>query len=149
MVNERPRQFLGVPRFQGGSSQRSNTLSASSNVPRATQLGLGLGRGGVGLGKGKALKRHKKVARDTILGVTKGDIRRLARRGGIKRISGTIYDDVRAVLKQRLELLLRDIIALVEHSGRKTISVTDVIFTLNRHGRPLYGFDPTFDGRHR
>jgi hypothetical protein len=70
--------------------------------------------------------------RDNIHGVTKGDIRyvsndasklfgssllaasklmpislsrRLARRGGVKRISATIYDDVRAALKQRLEIV--------------------------------------------
>ncbi|KAF2248740.1 histone-fold-containing protein [Trematosphaeria pertusa] len=151
MVKER-NQFVGVPRFQG--SQRpgtalSTTLSASPLASRASQLGLGLGKGGMGLGKGKAMKRHKKVHRDTIQGVTKGDIRRLARRGGVKRISATIYDDVRFELKARLELLLKNIIALVEHSGRKTVVVTDVIFTLNRLGRPLYGFDPSFDGRHR
>ncbi|KAF2645238.1 histone H4, partial [Massarina eburnea CBS 473.64] len=92
---------------------------------------------------------YRKVQRDNILGITKGDLRRLARRGGIKRISAGIYDDMRYVLKQRLELLLKQIVALVEHGGRKTVTVTDVIFTLNRLGRPLYGFDASFDGRTR
>lgn len=36
------------------------------------------------------------------MGVTKGDIRRMARRGGVKRISAMIYDETRGVLKQRL-----------------------------------------------
>lgn len=31
--------------------------------------------------------------------------RRLARRGGVKRISGNIYDDIRTVLRSRLELV--------------------------------------------
>jgi hypothetical protein len=31
------------------------------------------------------------------------DFRRLARRGGVKRIAGTIYDDVRKALKDRLQ----------------------------------------------
>merc|ERR1712107_899393 len=58
----------------------------------------GRGKGGKGLGKGGA-KRHRKVLRDNIQGITKPAIRRLARRGGVKRISGLIYEEVRAVLR--------------------------------------------------
>ena len=54
----------------------------------------GRGKGGKGLGKGGA-KRHRKVLRDNIQGITKPAIRRLARRGGVKRISGLIYEEVR------------------------------------------------------
>jgi hypothetical protein len=50
----------------------------------------GRGKEGKGLGKGTA-KRHRKVLRDNIQGITKLAIRRLARRGGVKRISGLIY----------------------------------------------------------
>ncbi|OCL11287.1 histone-fold-containing protein [Glonium stellatum] len=98
------------------------------------------GPAGRGLGKGKAFKRHRKVLKDNIQGVTKGDIRRLARRGGVKRISANIYEDVRSALVARLRLLMREITAVVEHCGRKTIVVTDVVFILNRVGTPLYGF---------
>ena len=52
----------------------------------------GRGKGGKGLGKGGA-KRHRKVLRDNIQGITKPAIRRLARRGGVKRISGLIYEE--------------------------------------------------------
>ncbi|KAI5362867.1 Putative histone H4, histone-fold [Septoria linicola] len=97
------------------------------------------GSRGLGLG-GKGLKRHRKILSDNIQGVTKGDIRRLARRGGVKRIAGTIYQETRSVLRKRLEVLLQDICAVVECSGRKTVCVTDVVFVLNRHGRPIYGF---------
>jgi len=48
----------------------------------------GRGKGGKGLGKGGA-KRHRKVLRDNIQGITKPAIRRLARRGGVKRIFNT------------------------------------------------------------
>ena len=58
----------------------------------------GRGKGGKGLGKGGA-KRHRKVLRDNIQGITKPAIRRLARRGGVKRISGLIYEETRGVLK--------------------------------------------------
>ena len=62
----------------------------------------GRGKGGKGLGKGGA-KRHRKVLRDNIQGITKPAIRRLARRGGVKRISGLIYEETRTVLKVFLE----------------------------------------------
>jgi histone H4 len=55
-----------------------------------------------GLGKGGA-KRHRKILRDNIQGITKPAIRRLARRGGVKRISGLIYEETRGVLKIFLE----------------------------------------------
>ncbi|KAI1200855.1 hypothetical protein F5X97DRAFT_321063 [Nemania serpens] len=64
-------------------------------------------RGAKGLGKGLGgkggIKRHRKILRDNILGITKPAIRRLARRGGVKRISGSIYEEVRFVMRKRLE----------------------------------------------
>ncbi|KAF2458922.1 histone-fold-containing protein [Lineolata rhizophorae] len=103
--------------------------------------GHAAGLGGKGLGK-TGLKRHRKVLCDNIQGVTKGAIRRLARRGGVKRISGTIYHDIRNALKIRLETILKDCCAVVEFSNRKTVTVVDVIYALNRLGTPIYGFDP-------
>ncbi|KAL9331882.1 hypothetical protein ACSQ67_001492 [Phaseolus vulgaris] len=64
----------------------------------------GRGKGGKDLGKGGA-KRHRKVLRDNIQGITKPAIRRLARRGGVKRISGLIYEETRGVLKIFLRML--------------------------------------------
>ena len=60
----------------------------------------GRGKGGKGLGKGGA-KRHRKVLRDNIQGITKPAIRRLARRGGVKRISGLTAMDVVYALKRQ------------------------------------------------
>ena len=45
----------------------------------------------------------RKILRDNIQGITKPAIRRLARRGGVKRISGLIYEETRSVLKIFLE----------------------------------------------
>jgi len=51
-------------------------------------------KGGKGLGRGGANKHQRKVLRDNIQGITKPVILRLARRGGVKRLSGTIlYSD--------------------------------------------------------
>ncbi|KAH0119434.1 hypothetical protein KCU82_g22925, partial [Aureobasidium melanogenum] len=104
------------------------------------------GLGGKGLGKSTA-KRHRKILRDNIKGITKGSIRRLARRGGVKRISATIYEEVRFALKDRLKTLLQDICAILECTARKTVTVPDVVFILNRHGTPIYGFDAPFRTR--
>ncbi len=85
----------------------------------------GRGKGGKGLGKGGA-KRHRKVLRDNIQGITKPAIRRLARRGGVKRISGLIYEETRGVLKVFLENVIRDAVTL--HRARQEKD-------RHRHGR--------------
>jgi len=91
------------------------------------------------LGKGGA-KRHRKVLRDNIQGITKPAIRRLARRGGVKRISGLIYEETRGVLKIFLENVIRDAVTYTEHARRKTVTAMDVVYALKRQGRTLYGF---------
>uniref|UniRef100_A0AAZ1XYP0 Histone H4 n=1 Tax=Oreochromis aureus TaxID=47969 RepID=A0AAZ1XYP0_OREAU len=60
-------------------------------------------------------------------GITKPGIRHLARHGGIKHISGLIYEETRGVLKVFLENVIRDAGTYTEHAKRKT-------------GRTLYGF---------
>ncbi len=91
----------------------------------------GRGKGGKGLGKGGA-KRHRKVLRDNIQGITKPAIRRLARRGGVKRISGLIYEETRGVLKVFLENVIRDAVTYTEHARRKTVTAMDVVYALKR-----------------
>jgi histone H4 len=90
-------------------------------------------------------KRHRKVLRDNIQGITKPAIRRLARRGsfrfrillsfvyklkfsifllsgGVKRISNLIYEETRGVLKVFLENVIRDAVTYTEHARRKTVT---------------------------
>ena len=99
----------------------------------------GRGKGGKGLGKGGA-KRHRKVLRDNIQGITKPAIRRLARRGGVKRINGIMYEETRGVLKVFMEGVIDDAVKYTEHARRKTVTATDVVHALKRHGFTLYGF---------
>ncbi|XP_078083664.1 histone H4-like [Mustelus asterias] len=98
----------------------------------------GRGKGGKGLGKGGA--RHRKVIRDNIQGITKPATRRLARCGGVKRISGLIYEEVCGVLKVFLENVIRDSVTYTEHAKRKTVTAMDVVYVLKHQGRTLYGF---------
>ena len=88
------------------------------------------GNGYKGLGKGGA-KRHRKVLRDNIQAITKHPIRHLARRGGVKRISG---------LKVFLENVIRDAVTYTEHAKRKTVTAMGVVYVFKRQGRTLYGF---------
>ena len=93
------------------------------------------------------------------IGITKPAIRRLARRGGVKRISGLIYEETRGVLKIFLEnvrcffptfyttfylhfflKVIRDSVTYTEHAKRKTVTALDVVYALKRSGRTLYGF---------
>ena len=89
---------------------------------------------------GKGAKRHRKVMRDNIQGITKPAIRRLARRGGVKRISGMMYEETRGVLKTFLENVVRDSVTYTEHARRKTVTALDVVYALKRQGKTLYGF---------
>uniref|UniRef100_A0A8B9YMM1 Histone H4 n=1 Tax=Bos mutus grunniens TaxID=30521 RepID=A0A8B9YMM1_BOSMU len=97
----------------------------------------GCGKGGKGLGKGGA-KCHRKVLRDNIQGITKPAIRRLARRGGVKRISGLIYEETRGDLKVFLENVIRDAVTYTEHAKRKAVTAMDVVYALKRQGL-MYG----------
>lgn len=119
----------------------SNFYKPKSNLETTM---TGRGKGGKGLGKGGA-KRHRKVLRDNIQGITKPAIRRLARRGGVKRISGLIYEETRGVLKVFLENIIRDAVTYTEHAKRKTVTAMDVVYALKRQGRTLYGFGGWFE----
>ncbi len=79
-----------------------------------------------GRGKGGA-KRHRKILRQHP-GHHQPAIRRLARRGGVKRISGLIYEETRGVLKVFLESVIRDAVTYTEHAKRKTVTAMDVVY---------------------
>ncbi|CAG7563944.1 unnamed protein product [Fusarium equiseti] len=127
--SSRPSSSMPQPTYSGGKV----TALYRKGVVRPSNTGGKTVLGG---------KRHRKVLRDSVQGVTKPAIRRLARRGGVKRISGSIYDEIRAALKARLETILQDCVIYVEYRNAKTVTVQDVIHSLGRLGRPLWGFDP-------
>ena len=79
----------------------------------------GRGKGEIGLGKGGA-KRHHKILRDNIQGITKPAIRGLARRDGVKRNSGLIYEETKGLLNY-LENVNRDILTYTEDAKRKPL----------------------------
>lgn len=121
---------------RGCSKCRYNSNGCARCTPGFRPL-TGRGKGGKGLGKG-GFKRHRKFLRNNIQGITKPAIRRLARRGGVKRISGLMYDETRGVLKVFLENVIRDAVVYTDHARRKTVSVNDVLCALKRRGSALY-----------
>jgi histone H4 len=100
----------------------------------------GRGKGGKGYGKVSGKRTSRKTLKETILGITKPAIRRLARRGGVKRISSLVYIETRQVLKGFLENVIRDSVTYTEHAKRKTVTALDVVYALKRQGKTLYGF---------
>jgi histone H4 len=76
---------------RGGKVHNSQRVPSSPPSQRKT---------GVGLGKGIPHRRQRtRLSADAVRGITKGDLRRLARRGGVKRLSAGVYDEARNALK--------------------------------------------------
>ena len=71
-------------------------------------------------------------------------IKRLARKGGVKRLGGGVYQETRFCLEQYLTRILKDLVMLVEHADRFTVTAMDVVFALKRNGQALYGYGDVF-----
>lgn len=90
------------------------------------------------MGKG-GVKRHRKVLPDNFQGITKPAIRKFGRHGGVKRISGLIYEETFSVLKVFLENVIRDAVTYTEHAKRKNVTAMDVVYALKSQSQTLYG----------
>ena len=95
-----------------------------------------------GVGK---VHRHRHVLRDNLEGISTLSLRRLARRGGIKRISGVMYPIIRGTLYEYLQKIIQTAVIYTSHARRKTVTVYDIIYALKREGRALYGFGDMTD----
>ena len=117
-------------------------MSGKIGRGKAGKGGAKSGKGGKGMGMGKGgSKRHsKKLLQDNIAGITKPAMRRMARRGGVKRLSGMIYEESRGSLRDFLGKVVKDSTLYCEHSKRKTVTALDVVYALKRQGRTIYGF---------
>ena len=70
--------------------------------------------------------------------VTNGDIRRLARRGGIKRMKSGVYDEARSALRDFITHVVHDAVTYTEYANRKTVTPNDIVHALKRNGYTLY-----------
>ncbi|KAK1503908.1 histone H4-1 [Colletotrichum abscissum] len=85
-------------------------------------------------------KRVRKCFNDNIRHISKPDIRRLARRGGVKRISYDVYDEARVAMKLFLENIIRSAVMYCDHANRRTITSLDVVHAVKLHKRAIYGY---------
>ena len=96
-------------------------------------------------------KNHKKTAKGKAKhtvprieikdgNITNGAIRRLARRGGVKRMAAGVNPHIRDYVDQFLEKVVRDTLTFTEHARRTTISAMDVVYALKKNGRVLHGY---------
>ena len=137
-ITESEIQRIGDAVFGSDSNSNSNNNGQLEVRPsQPSRPSNGAGRGKVGLGKGGA-RRHRRILRDNINGVTKAAIRKLARRGGVKRINALVYDMTRQTLKSWLHNVIRDTVEYTEYGRRKTVTALDVILALKKKGTTLY-----------
>ena len=129
---------------------------ATKTVPPKKNLNyIGSSRGGKPLANAKshanALKkagfvRHRKVHRDSIKGISKPEIKRLARRGGVKRIAGEVYDEIRTSLKEYLTTLVQDSVTYSMYRRNPgmghacTVTTGDVLMALKKNNKTLYDY---------
>ena len=89
--------------------------------------------------------RHSRKNRKTgnIKVVSQPAVRRLARRGGVKRMSGEIYEETQKVAKEFLTKVLEKSCIYMSDRNQtaKTLNPGDVVRALNNMGLPIYGFD--------
>ncbi|CAD7950516.1 unnamed protein product [Amoebophrya sp. A120] len=73
----------------------------------------------------------------------KSAIRRLARRGGVRRVSAKIYQPIRLAFQQWLEKVTEQTYILTSHQGRATVRTNEVINALKLQGKNIYGYGTT------
>ena len=124
-----------------------NTVSSSPLIlsddppPRTDIMSKGYHDKAGGKGHKTAKMARRRANRTAVeMGITKPAIRRLARRGGVKRLSAEVYPAAREVLKEYLANVIQDAVTYTEYANRKTMTDMDVVRALKRNGQTLYGF---------
>lgn len=75
--------------------------------------------------------RPRIVLRDSINGIKRPPIKRLAHRAGIPRVSGSLYDPIRAIIRTGLEEIINQAVIAVKHTRSKTIKTKHLEFALH------------------
>ena len=90
--------------------------------------------------------KSRKVIRDSIHGITGPAIERCCQTAGVKRKSGTVYEEVRGVLKIYMENIIKACIVFMEHKSRKTLQTSDLDAAVQSMGMYLgAGINPNTD----
>jgi histone H4 len=133
----KPRRTYGLLRYK--YNQPENPPKISSLEPPPTH-----GRGKL-LPRGRAARKRKRkyfgIERENVW--NKPTIRRLARRGGVKRLSITGRGSYLATTVQQagekfVEELVKKAITLTEGRGKKTVTASDVVRGMKMSGLTYY-----------
>jgi len=89
---------------------------------------------------GNAKRRLATTGGPTRSKITKSAIKHLARRGGVKRISGLLYEETRSNLNSFVLALVKDASLMTSHARRRTLKSADILRALERKGRTIYGY---------
>ena len=84
-------------------------------------------------------KRHNKSLRDNTKGISNPSIRRLARKGGVKRIAELCYDEAHRALRAFLFKVIKDTVTYTDYARRKTVITMDIVLGLKSNGVTYYG----------
>ena len=84
-------------------------------------------------------RRSQKILRNPIEDVTKPGIRRLARRAGVIRVGGLMYNEMRGMIKVHVENVVRLAVIFMQYRERRTLSHGDVKEALKRLEMPVWG----------
>jgi len=92
---------------------------------------------------GKGLpKRHQKDLKSAKEQIGKADIRRLCRAGGVGRISGDVYNEVREAAQSFLDDLMYKTVLHVEHERKVTVEAKHVVRAFKLSGKTAHGLIP-------
>lgn len=97
---------------------------------------------GLGLSGAKRPRgaKGKPFGQNNQMKFSKGSVRKIARRAGVKRMSMTIYDPLRAAARSFVDKIVDDAVTLTDYSKKKTVSAMACVTSLKRHGKNIYGF---------
>lgn len=88
-----------------------------------------------------AAKKRMLAKKKLPSGASKPSLRRLAYRGGVKKMAAGVYDEARAALGDMLGDVEKDAALLVEHAGKKTVRTKDVVEALKHNDQVVYGVE--------
>lgn len=117
----------------------TNTQTPSTHIATDANRPIITPGRGIALANKRRQTLNRRVYQSMVYGISKTDLRKCARRGGVKRISPLCYDEARGVLKVWLEDVIRDALTYAEHSRRMVVTTMDIIYALKRRGVTIYG----------
>lgn len=132
-------------------TQKKSLLQQLDELAMHNSLDLGGGKSSVGKiqgdffgAKGRyTLQADKYVVvknqKEIMKNLSKAAIRRMARRGGCKRISHRIPEEAREAAGSFLQKVLTESLTYTQHKKRSTVTAKDVVYALRRQGKPIYG----------